>query len=311
MTKLNLFSRMLLIGFLAIGFWACNNDDDEAPTQPATVVDIATGDAQFSTLVDLLGQADLVSTLQGTGPFTVFAPTDAAFTAANIDVNALTKEQLQEILLYHVVGGASIKAGDINEGQTYVTSAATTGPGQTQLSLLVEKTGASVSVNGANVTSADVLANNGVVHVIDKVLMPLDIVGHAAANSNFTQLVGALGNASGDLVSVLQGDGPFTVFAPLNSAFEAISDVVSGLTADQLSTVLTYHVASGNVRSSDISDGLEVTSVQTENFTINISGSTVTITDAQGNVANIILTDVQATNGVIHVLDKVILPQNL
>ena len=157
--------------------------------------------------------------------------------------------------------------------------------------------------------AADIIGSNGVIHVVDAVIMPLDIVGHAVANSNFSELVGALGAASGDLVAILSGDGPFTVFAPVNSAFEAISDVVAGLDADQLAAVLTYHVVGGaNVRSTQLTDGQQVNTVNGSSFTINL-GAGATITDTQGNTVDIILTDVQATNGVIHVLDAVILPQ--
>ena len=118
-----------------------------------------------------------------------------------------------------------------------------------------------------------------------------------------------MSTAPGDLVKVLSGEGPFTVFAPVNEAFEAIAEVAAGLTPDQLAAVLTYHVAGGaNVRSEDLSNGQKVTTVNGASFEVGI-GDKVTITDAQGNVTNVIMTDVQATNGVIHVIDKVILPK--
>lgn len=307
------WALLLALPFL---FVACGDDDedpDPTPT-PMSIVEIASGDAQFSTLVAALQQADLVSVLEGTGPFTVFAPTNAAFTAAGIDLGTISDEALKEVLLYHVLGGAKITSGDLAEGQTYASTASTYGPDATQLSILIEKNSAgNVVINGTtNVSTADVDATNGVIHIVDEVLMPLDIVGHAAANSNFTSLVGALGAADGDLVSVLQGDGPFTVFAPLNSAFAAIQSTVDGLTTEQLAKVLTYHVASGNVRSDVLTDGMEVSTVNApENFTVNISGGVVTLTDTNGGVSTVLLTDVQATNGVIHVLESVIIPGNL
>jgi len=255
----------------------------------------------------------LVSVLEGTGPFTVFAPTNAAFTAAGIDLNTISDEDLTKVLLYHVLGGAKIASGDLGEGQTYASTASTYGPDDTQLSVLIEKGSNGVVLNGtANVTTADVDATNGVIHIIDEVIMPLDVVEHASANSNFTSLVGALAAADGGLVSVLQGDGPFTVFAPLNSAFAAIQSTVDGLSTAQLAKVLTYHVASGNVRSSVLTDGMSVGTVNAgENFTVNIAGGEVTLTDAGGGVSKVLLTDVQATNGVIHVLESVIVPGNL
>ncbi|MEL6720310.1 MAG: fasciclin domain-containing protein [Bacteroidota bacterium] len=304
------FILSLLAGFMMIAFSSCEEEVVETPNSEKTVAEIAADDSQFSTLVGALERVNLVGVLSGNGPFTVFAPTNAAFDALGVDLSTLSDDALTEILLYHVFG-AQVNAGDIAEGQTYLGMAAATGPNGTNLSLLVENTGGKVTINGdVNVTATDIAGKNGVIHVVDKVIMPLDIVGHAAANANFSELVGALGAASGDLVNVLSGDGPFTVFAPLNSAFEAISSTVAGLSADQLSKVLTYHVASGNVRSTDLSDGIEVTTVNGETFTINLGGD-VTITDAQGNTAKILLTDVQAKNGVIHVLETVILPSNL
>ena len=313
MKNIKFLFSFLFLGLLATSFIACGDDDDVTTPveEPKSIAQTAADDAQFSTLVAALQRVNLVNILDGAGNFTVFAPTNAAFQASGVNLDALTDEQLTEVLLYHVLG-AAVKSTDIQEGQTYVTTAAETGPGGKQLSILIEKTGSAVKINNAaNVTAADVEATNGVIHVVDKVILPLDVVGHAAANSNFTSLVGALGTASGDLVNVLKGEGPFTVFAPLNSAFEAIADVAAGLSADQLAKVLTYHVVAGNVVSGDLSNGMMVTTVNGEMFTVNINGSSVTITDAGGNTANVVLTDVQGTNGVIHVLDKVVLPNEL
>lgn len=309
MKNLRFLFSFLMLGLLATSIFSCKDDDDTA--KPQTIAEIAADDPQFSTLVTALERTNLTSVLNGTGTFTVFAPTNAAFTAAGIDVNTLPVDQLTDVLLYHVLG-ATVKSTDLQAGQTYASTASESGPGDAQLSVLIEKTGTAVKLNGtANVTTADVTATNGVIHIIDDVLLPLDVVGHAAANANFTSLVGALGAASGDLVSVLSGAGPFTVFAPLNSAFDEIAAVTATLTTDQLAKVLTYHVASGNVLSSALTNGMSVTTVNGEAFTVNISGSTVTLTDASGGVSTVVLTDVQATNGVIHVLNKVIIPANL
>ncbi len=306
------WTLLLALPFL---FVACGDDDeDPMDNEPMSIVEIASGDAQFSTLVAALQQANLVSVLEGTGPFTVFAPTNTAFTNAGIDLATISDEALTEVLLYHVLGGAKITSGDLSEGQTYASTASTYGPNGTQLSVLIEKGANGVVLNGnTNVSTPDVDATNGVIHIVDRVLMPLDIVGHASANSNFTSLVGALAAADGNLVDLLQTDGPFTVFAPLNSAFTAIQSTVDGLTTEQLSKVLTYHVVTlGNVRSTDLSDGQIVpTANASEEFTVNISGTTVTLTDVGGGVSTVRLTDVQATNGVIHVLEDVIIPGNL
>lgn len=306
-----MYNLAILMAFSFL-FVACNNDDDNPTPQPQSIVEIASADAQFSTLVSALQRVNLVSVLESAGPFTVFAPTNAAFDALGVDLSTISDEDLTEILLYHVLG-AEVTSNQIQDGQTYVTTAASTGPDDTQLSMLIEKANATVTINGAiPVATPDVDATNGVIHVVNQVIMPLDVVGHAAANSAFSSLVGALGLADGDLVNVLKGDGPFTVFAPVNDAFTAIQSTVDGLTSEQLAKVLTYHVVAGaNVRSTILTDGQVVSTVNAPTtFTVNL-GSTVTITDANGDESTVVLTDVQATNGVIHVLNKVIIPNNL
>lgn len=310
MKKQSLMYRLIILMVLPLFFVACDKDEDENQPQQS-IVEIAAGDAQFSTLVTALTRVNLVSVLEGAGPFTVFAPTNDAFTALGVDLATISDDDLSEILLYHVLGG-KVTSDLIQEGQTYVSTAAETGPDNAQLSSLVEKTNGAVKINGSiNVTTADVDATNGVIHIVDAVIMPLDVVGHAAANSSFSELVGALGAADGDLVNVLKTAGPFTVFAPVDDAFTAIASTVAGLSTAQLAKVLTYHVTAGNVLSTDLTDNMVVPTVNTPTtFTVNL-GTPVTITDGNGGVSNVIFTDVQATNGVIHVLEKVLIPTNL
>lgn len=298
----------ILIATLSLGFIACSDDEEPNIMETNTIVDIAVGDAQFSTLVEALQRTNLVSTLQGDGPFTVFAPTNAAFTALGVDLGTITDAELTDILLNHVIG-AKVNAGDLADGQSYVNTAAVAGPNGEALSILIEKNSEAVSINGnSKVTTADVNADNGVIHIVDQVIVPLDVVGHASANTNFTSLVGALSTAPGGLVSALQATGPFTVFAPLNSAFTEIEDVVASLTPEQLNTVLTYHVVAGsNVQSSALSNGQSVSSLSGQEFTVNLENG-ASLTDQGGGQANIVIVDVQATNGIIHVLDKVIIP---
>jgi transforming growth factor-beta-induced protein len=216
----------------------------------------------------------------------------------------LTKEALTPILLNHVIVG-QFKSTDLTT--SYVSTASETGPDQNPLDLYIE-VGPGVNINSSvSVTSADIIASNGVIHVVDKVIVPTDVVDIAANNDDFTSLVDALGSAEGDLVSVLKGDGPFTVFAPVNSAFADIAGVVATLDAAQLADVLKYHVVSGaNVRSTDLMDGMTVTTLS-GTFTVNINGGAVTLTDESGATVNVIATDIQGTNGVVHVIDKVLL----
>ena len=302
-----LLLSMVIALFMFGGLTACNEDDDPITPEVKTIAQIASETTQFSTLVSALDRVDLVNVLDSEGTYTVFAPTNDAFTALGVDLNTISDEDLTNILLYHVIG-TEIPSMNIADGQTYASTASTAGPNNAALSVLIEKSSDGVMINNtANVTTADIMASNGVIHIIDAVITPLDVVGHAAANKNFTQLVGALSAASGSLVDVLQTEGPFTVFAPVNSAFEEISEVVETLSMDDLSNILLYHVAEGNVRSTDLSDGMTVNAVNGDSFTINLD-SGASITDANGGNSIIALTDVQATNGVIHVIETVILP---
>jgi transforming growth factor-beta-induced protein len=306
-TKLKTILSVALLATPAL-FTSCSDDNAE---KSKNIVEIAVADESFSTLVAALDKADLVGVLEGDGPFTVFAPTNDAFAELLDDLGAsslddLTAEQLTPILLNHVVSG-TFRSTDLSTG--YVATANSNGPGERNIDLFIEvHTGVKVN-GGVNVTSADIIASNGVIHVIDKVILPTDVVDIAVGNEDFSQLVGALGAADGDLVNVLKGAGPFTVFAPVDAAFEDIADVVEGLSTEQLADVLKYHVVSGvNVVSTSLTNGQVVTTLN-GTFTVNISGSTVTITDASGATANVIATDVQGTNGVIHVIDKVLLKE--
>lgn len=301
--------KILFVAVLFTGMLATSCSEDKVTPQAQSIVEIASADPQFSSLVAALTKAELVTTLEGTGPFTVFAPTNTAFAELLGDLGVsslddLSKEDLKPILLNHVIVG-QFKSTDLST--SYVSTASNTGPDENLLDLYIE-VGSGVNINSSvSVTSADIIASNGVIHVVDKVIVPTDVVDIAANNDEFTSLVDALGSAEGDLVSVLKGDGPFTVFAPVNSAFADIADVVATLDAAQLADVLKYHVVSGaNVRSSDLMDGMTVTTLS-GTFTVNITGGTVTLTDESGATVNVVATDIQGTNGVVHVIDKVLL----
>lgn len=274
---------------------------------PKNIVETASSDEQFSTLVDALTKADLASVLEGEGPFTVFAPTNGAFGDLLSELGAsslddLTAEQLEPILLYHVVSG-KVMSGDLSNGYVNTLSP---GPNSTNTSLMVN-TDNGVTLNGnTSVTGADIETYNGVIHVIDKVLVPPTVVDIASNNSNFSTLVEAVVKA--ELDGTLSGEGPFTVFAPTNEAFDALfNDLgvsgISDLTKEDLTPILEYHVVSGNVRSEDLSSG----SVETLNGDIQVDvGDDVTInTDA-----TVTAVDIQGTNGVVHVIDKVLIPSS-
>jgi transforming growth factor-beta-induced protein len=287
-------------------FTGCEKEAEEEmkPVSDMTIAEYAVSDKNFSILVDALAKADLVNALSGAGNFTVFAPTNAAFTALFNELGVsgiadLSKEALTPILLYHVLG-TEAKSSMITSGYYSTLSPAQNG----FLSLKVD-VAAGVKLNmNTNVTTADVDVKNGVIHVIDKVLLPPTVVDQALANENFTILVQAVVKAG--LVDVLNGTGPFTIFAPTNAAFEALFAAlnisgIADLTAEQLIPILQYHVVSGNVLSTQLSAG----DVETLNGKISV---TLSPAPAINGSSNIIATDVQGSNGVIHVIDSVLLP---
>jgi len=312
MKNLKMNFRILAILFAVVTFTtACTKDDDTTPivAEQQTIVDIASSNPDFSILVAALGKAGLVGVLDGTDAYTVFAPTNQAFIDAGItSLDGLSADVLTPILLNHVIKG-KIMSTDLAAGDNYAPSENATGPNNTKISLYINTAMGVVINNDAKVTTANLEASNGVIHVIDKVISAdVDVVDIALQNSNFSSLVGALQAADGDLVNVLKGDGPFTVFAPTNAAFAAISGVTATLTPAELANILTYHVVSDNVTSSMLSDKMSVTALNTGSFEIDLSGSTPKIIDGAGNSVAIVLTDVQGKNGVVHVIDAVLLP---
>jgi len=294
-----------------------------APTaeELGTIVDIVAGNPDLSILVELLTQAGLVEILSGEGPFTVFAPTNDAFDALDpetLEAVASDPDLLESVLLYHVVEG-TVLSTDLEDEATVATV-----------------NGADVTTftdppkaNDANIVEADILASNGVIHVIDKVLIPPaeetdapteetdppvvetdapteeelgTIVDIAVGNPDFSILVELLTQAG--LVEVLSGEGPFTVFAPTNDAFDALDPETLEAVAsdpDLLESVLFYHVVEGTVLSTDLEDEATVTTINGADVT--------TFTDPpRVNDANIVEADILASNGVIHVVDKVLIP---
>ncbi|MDT0622539.1 fasciclin domain-containing protein [Croceitalea vernalis] len=306
------------------------------------IVETAIATDDLSLLVDALiaANAGLVETLSSEGPFTVFAPTNDAFVSLldvlGDDYNSLadfdTQEELDlliKILTYHVVAGTKAFSTDLSDGQQIGT---------------VNGANVSISLDGgvfigdaseapAQVVIPDVDASNGVVHVINKVLLPqeaidfvtelnmMNIVETAIATDDLSLLVDALVAANAGLVETLSGDGPFTVFAPTNEAFISLLDVLgddynsladfdTDEELDLLVKILTYHVVAGTEAfSTDLSDGQSIETVNGASVRINLKDGTVHVVDATDNNATVVIPDVDASNGVVHVINKVLLPQ--
>lgn len=326
---------LVLCGALSVSLASCSDDDDDTMTTTPqnNIVQVAQGNAAFSTLVAAVTKADLATTLSGTGPFTVFAPTNDAFakmappfnTAANI--TAITDpaqiSQLRGILLYHVVG-SNIKAADITTG---ASSATTVRPASTvggtainDNRIYLTKNGTGVFLNGSTrVVTPDVAASNGTIHAIDNVLLPPSqtiaqiVVASAsrATNPEFTLLLEALQRPTAAAILAAAGSqsANVTVFAPTDAAFRTLLNgaPLSSVSDADLTAILSRHViGTGRVFSSDLAAGTVAT--LGGNVTVAAAGSGFTVRGGTGTAANISTANILATNGVVHVIDRVLQP---
>ena len=309
-----LFNRRTLLLATALGgsaaiLQACGggDDDEHAPT----IVELAQATPDLSILVEAVVAADLVDTLSK-GSLTVFAPTNAAFAALLTELG-VTKEALlankpllQAVLGYHVLT-TRVPSNQVPLGKAITPLAGGF--------FKIESMGGLKITDGrnrvSNITATDIEASNGVVHLVDRVLLPADkdIVATAQALPDFSILVEAV--VAADLVSTLQSPGPFTVFAPTNAAFAALLAELgvtkAALLADKalLTKVLTYHVLPARVLKAEVPIGAPITTVEGETFTIDAS---LKITDQKQRTTSIVATDVFTSNGVIHAVDRVLLP---
>jgi uncharacterized surface protein with fasciclin (FAS1) repeats len=298
-----------LLAVLAVAVTAVGAAGPASAGTRASNVDIvqtAVAAGQFTTLASLLQKAGLVDTLATGGPFTVFAPTDAAFAKvpkATLDALAADPAKLKAVLLYHVVPGR-VTAADVAK-----LTSAKTAEGR---SLAIKVANGSVFVDGAQVTTPDVEATNGVIHVIDSVLIPKEatatapktIVQTAVAAGSFKTLASLLKKAG--LVGTLQGKGPFTVFAPTDAAFAKLPKAtLAALAKDKakLRSVLLYHVVKGNVPAAKVVTLRSAKTLNGKSVSIRVTGGKVSVGGARVTTA-----DVKASNGVIHVVNKVLIP---
>ena len=310
MTKVGL--GLVMAGTVLV---SCNDDDDNQVDAPAnqTIASIVTSTPAFSTLSQAVTKAGLGATLNGNGEFTVFAPNNAAFEASGITsatLASLTAEQTKDILLYHTlaskVASSAVPAGPNAE--------VTTAQGD---AVYVTKDARGVFVNGWKVNQADIMASNGVIHSIERVLMPAsgNLVETAQGNENLSYLVAAVVRASQgntNVANVLASTQGLTVFAPTNQAFinAGFPTIASIQAADPevLTSILTYHVVAARAFSSDLTNNQTLGTVQGGTLLVNI-GNQVTIKGrANASASAVVAPNVLATNGVVHVIDQVLLP---
>jgi uncharacterized surface protein with fasciclin (FAS1) repeats len=294
----------------------CNKIKDYLPhgnTPKKSIAAIVSSSSDYSMLKLALERADLVETLDQPGAFTVFAPDNKAFEKAGATFELIEKapvEILKDVLLYHVIGNTipSSKIPEANNTAVQTLQGA---------EVYVTKSGRKVTVNGGNVTRADIEASNGVIHAIDKVLAPPagNIVEVAKSNPDLSYLVAAVVRASEgstNVAALLSGDGPLTVFAPTNQAFiKAGFPTIESIKAakpDDLTPILAYHVIAARIFSTDLVDGSQSTTFGGEKVTIDLSSGAAVKGKSNTTKSKIGPADIVTTNGVVHVIDQVLLP---
>jgi uncharacterized surface protein with fasciclin (FAS1) repeats len=313
----NLIKKFTIACF-ALTVLSCSDDDNNTTPVDNTVTGIASRTTDLSLLVKALTKAGLADDLQASGPFTVFAPTNQAFINAGYTSSAIDAlpdsgiPALRELLLNHVVSGA-VQSSGLTDDSYIKTLGKGAASSTNTLSMFVDTTGG-VTLNGSssvitttNGGTFNIIASNGVIHLVDEVITLPTVVDHALANDNFSTLTQLLSNQG--LVPTLDGtaNSPFTVFAPSNTAFTTFETqnpgVLASLNSGQVTSVLTYHVIGGaNV----LSTGIPASSPTLESGILQFSGTT--ITDERGRQTGIVAVDVQCSNGVIHVINNVLLP---
>ncbi|CAN5662412.1 hypothetical protein BH23GEM11_BH23GEM11_02920 [soil metagenome] len=304
--------RYFAVPFLALGLSLAACDDstpvDTDPDVGPTIAELVAADAGFSTLLAALQAADLAGALgDPNATFTVFAPGNAAFNALDLDVLLADGPALESVLLYHVVAGAAVTASELEDGQTIATLDGA--------ELTVRIDGGDVFIDGAQVITADVEAENGIIHVIDRTLTgSRNLAGVVTIVDETSSLLDAV--VAAGLVDAFVGADAWTVFAPDNAAFAAIADVAAGLTVEELQQVLQYHVFAGGAVNSATLLGLlaegngEVVlpTAQGEDVTITlVNAQTIEFNGGQAtlDLANL---DFFASNGILHLIDGVLLP---
>jgi uncharacterized surface protein with fasciclin (FAS1) repeats len=304
MKKLSM-TRLSLIAFAVLSIIAvsCNEDNNDGNPPAQSITDIVVSDPNFSTLEAAVVKAGLADALATTNPLTVFAPDNAAFNASGITeatIASLPVASVDSILKYHVLG-AFVTSTSVPASDAVIPLLGT--------KLFASNNANGVFMNGIKVKQADISASNGVIHVIEKVLIPptKTIAQIAAADTSFSFLVAAVTRVG--LLSAISGPGKFTVFAPTNAAFRAagITDIAAVPLAT-LTAVIQLHVLTTNVFASDLINNTTVQTLQTGNLRITTPPAGVKIDGSTQPVSLITVANITATNGVIHVLSRVMLP---
>lgn len=319
---MNKILKLLSVLIMVFTLQSCSDDDQGYEMVPKSVSEIVDSSMNYTFLTYALQQTNLYSVLNGSDIYTLFAPSDMAFrrflmTNGYQDIDEVPLKVLKQILLNHVLAG-QLEYRDIESG--YYKTAAPSGPSAKTLSMYIKQINMRVTINGESViTQGNVRASNGIIHAVDRVIPLPSVVTFVTADPNLTNLTIALtrSDLTVDFVTTLStklgaSPAPFTVFAPTDQAFmnllvELNAQSLNDIDEPTLKSTLSYHVIGGtNALSTDLTDNLQLNTLGGP-ITANVSGG-ATLTDGNNRVSKIIAVDIQAKNGVIHVIDKVILP---
>ncbi len=327
MKKFREFNVVFLAIILLSATSACNLDDgvNSTPLPESNIIEVASGNTDISSLVAAIERAELTSTLSGSAKFTVLAPTNTAFDAflaANGfgSVNDVPVPTLKQILRNHVISGVLNAANLAVLQRNYLESLANGPVDGTNLALYFDATEGGVTFNGqSDVIDADILASNGVIHIVDAVVELPTLDTFISTDENFEDMETALDLISpvSDLPNEIKDgqNGPFTLFVPSTEAFQALLDsnsdweFLSDIDEALLTSVIAHHAVNGNIRSEGLAPETVITTLEGDEITINSLDGNVEITDGSENPGSgIVIFDIQALNGVIHIIDNVLIP---
>ena len=284
-----------------------NNEFENVKSVYETIAD----DPNFSTLVSIVERVELTSVFTQNPQLTVFAPSNEAFEKLGQDLTEMPDHELREVILYHVLG-QKITTPEFTQEWEYVSTQSLWSPEEYPLSLYVEKEVEQVKLNGTiSVITPDIKASNGIIHKVDEVLMPMNLYQLIQVNKQFTEFVKFLQEEPEMMYSLQEAqENLYSLFAPKNDAFEMIQDITTLWSPEERQHVLSYHVIpSEQIRLSQFQHGQEITALNGTTFMVNRENNVVTLIDERERVISFEMTDIQATNGVLQIVDKVMLPQ--
>lgn len=302
----------LLVGF---SFVACESDDDDdmvIADRDKTISEYLETAENFSILKSALDQANLTEALNNTDTeFTLFAPNNAAFVAAGVDLDDIDEDDLKAILLYHVIEGDKVKEENLLLEDRYFTTESVYGVNGAKLSMMLEKENGNLKINdNIAISDSENDFKNGIIYELGDVLA-LPSLNSVITNDGKLQYLETVLGGSTNLSDVFDGNDDFTLFAPINDGFEDIEETLQELSEEQIDKVLTYHVLADVVNEEGLEDDAVFTTVNGETLKVDVDLNLIRLESTDGEKTRIRINNIQTTDGIIHIIDDVLVPNNL